>query len=144
MKIMTSQNVTGMVISDILERDHLTRQVPLVEQELLTHLEHLSSFRFLVGLRYPIFILCVCFLDRCLSFCAFSFGHCAVYSSLNYGFWLPPFGIFDLFLNRNQTNLSFDNWRRYILLKDIMTNKSFFKTLLYFSKQIPTQKWKYQ
>jgi hypothetical protein len=47
--LMTSQNVTGTVISDILERDHLTRQVPLWEQELLTHLEHLSSPRFLVG-----------------------------------------------------------------------------------------------
>jgi hypothetical protein len=33
-------------------------------------------------------VLCVCFVDRCLSFCAFSFGHCAVCSSI-YGFWLP-------------------------------------------------------
>jgi len=23
-------------------------------------------------------VLCVCFLDRCLSFCSFSFGHCVV------------------------------------------------------------------
>jgi len=23
-------------------------------------------------------VLCVCFVDRCLSFCPFSFGHCVV------------------------------------------------------------------
>jgi hypothetical protein len=33
-------------------------------------------------------VLCVCFVDRCLSFCNFSFGHCVVCSSI-YGFWLP-------------------------------------------------------
>jgi hypothetical protein len=32
--------------------------------------------------------LCVCFVDCCLSFCNFSFGHCVVCSSI-YGFWLP-------------------------------------------------------
>jgi hypothetical protein len=31
--------------------------------------------------------LCVCFVDHCLSFCPFSFGHCVVCSSI-YGFWL--------------------------------------------------------
>jgi hypothetical protein len=41
----------------------------------------------------------LCFVDRCFSFCPFSFGHCVVCSSsfghcvvcssLNYGFWLP-------------------------------------------------------
>jgi hypothetical protein len=34
-------------------------------------------------------VLCVCFVDRCLSFCSFSFGHCVVCSSSIYGFWLP-------------------------------------------------------
>ena len=34
-------------------------------------------------------ILCICFVDRCLSFYAFSFGHCVVCSSSIYGFWLP-------------------------------------------------------
>jgi hypothetical protein len=43
-------------------------------------------------------VLYVCFVDRCLSFCTFSFGHCVVCSSSIYGFWLPPFGIFKLFL----------------------------------------------
>ena len=32
------------------------------------------------------YVLCVCFVDRCLSFCTFSFGHCVVYSSSIYGF----------------------------------------------------------
>jgi hypothetical protein len=34
-------------------------------------------------------VLYVCFVDRCLSFCIFSFGHCCVCSSSIYGFWLP-------------------------------------------------------
>jgi hypothetical protein len=33
--------------------------------------------------------LCVCFVDRCLSLCTFSFVHCVVCSSSIYGFWLP-------------------------------------------------------
>jgi hypothetical protein len=31
-------------------------------------------------------VLYVCFVDRCLSFCTFSFGHCVVCSSSIYGF----------------------------------------------------------
>jgi hypothetical protein len=34
-------------------------------------------------------VIYVCFVDRCLSFCTFSFGHCVVCSSSMYGFWLP-------------------------------------------------------
>jgi hypothetical protein len=34
-------------------------------------------------------VLCVCFVDRCLSFCPFTFGHCVVCSFSIYGFWLP-------------------------------------------------------
>ena len=33
-------------------------------------------------------VLCACFVDHCLSFCNFSFGHCVVCPSI-YGFWLP-------------------------------------------------------
>ena len=67
----------------------LTQRMPLVEQELLTLPEHMSS--------PPIFseihvtrslILCVYFVDCCLSYCAFSFCHCVV-CSLICGFWLP-------------------------------------------------------
>ena len=76
----------------------LTRRVPLVQQELLTLSEHLSSPPVFSGVRVTrSLVLYVCFVDRCLSFCTFSFGHCVVYSSSIYGFWLP-FGIFKLFL----------------------------------------------
>ena len=34
-------------------------------------------------------VLSVCFVDRGLSFCSFSFGHCVVCSSSIYIFWLP-------------------------------------------------------
>ena len=44
------------------------------------------------GIRVTL-VLYVCFVDRCLSFCTFSFGHFVVCSSI-YRFWLPPFGIF--------------------------------------------------
>ena len=76
-----SRLITGFV-------NILTRQVPLVEQELLTLSENMSSS--------PVFsevdvtrslVLYVCFVDRCLSFCSFSFGHCVVCSSSSiYGF----------------------------------------------------------
>ena len=39
-----------------------------------------------------------CFVDRCLSFCSFSFGHCVVCPSSIYGFWLPLWYIQTLFL----------------------------------------------
>jgi hypothetical protein len=46
--------------------------MPLVEQELLTLLERLSSLLDFSGVRVTIFlVLCVCFVDRCLSFCPF-------------------------------------------------------------------------
>ena len=60
---------------------------------LLTLPEHLSSPLCLTRS----LVLCVCLVDRCLSFCPFSFDHCVVYSSAIYGFGLP-FGIFKHFL----------------------------------------------
>jgi hypothetical protein len=65
----------------------LNRRVPLVEQKRLTLLEHLSSSPVFSGVRVTLsIVLYVCFIDRCLSFCTFSFGHCAVRSSSIYGF----------------------------------------------------------
>ena len=62
--------------------------------------EHSSSPPVFSGVRViRSLVLCVYFVDRCLSFCSFSFGHCVVCSSSIYGFWLPPFGIFKLFLS---------------------------------------------
>jgi hypothetical protein len=68
----------------------LTRRVPLVEQELPTLPDHLSSPPVFSGVRVTrSLVLCVCFADRCLSFCTFSFGHCVVCSSSIYRFLLP-------------------------------------------------------
>jgi hypothetical protein len=48
--------------------------------------EHLSSPPDFSGVRVTrSLVLYVCFVDRCLSFCAFSFGHCVVCSSPIYG-----------------------------------------------------------
>ena len=62
----------------------------LVEQELLTIPEHLISPPVFSGV--PVtrsLVLYVCFVDRCLSFCTFSFGHCVVCPSSMYRCWLP-------------------------------------------------------
>ena len=47
---------------------------------LLTLPEHLSSPPVFSRVRVTkSFVLYVCFIDRCLSFCTFSFGHCVVF-----------------------------------------------------------------
>jgi hypothetical protein len=74
-----SRLITGFVT-------RLTHRVPLVKQELLTLPEHLSSPPAFTGVRVTrSLVLYVCFVDRCLSFCTFSFSHCVVCSSI-YGF----------------------------------------------------------
>ena len=53
---------------------------------------HLSSPPVFSGVRVTrslALYMYVCFVERCLSFCTFSFGHCAVCSSSIYGFWSP-------------------------------------------------------
>ena len=98
----------------------LTRRVSLVEQELLTLQEHLSSPPVFSGVRVTrSLVLCVCFVDRCLSFCIFSFGRCAVCSSSIYGFWLPLWYL--------QTLLLFYLWISFItntnyLSKNVLLN----------------------
>ena len=68
--------------------DMFHRRVPLVEQELLTLPEHLSSPPIFSGVRVTrSLVLYACFVDRCFSFCAFC--HCVVCSSSIYRFWLP-------------------------------------------------------
>jgi hypothetical protein len=65
--------------------------VSLVEQERLTLPEHLSSPPVFSRVRVSrSLVLYVCFVDHCLFFCTFSFGHCVVCSSSIYGFWLTP------------------------------------------------------
>ena len=83
----------------------LTRRMPLVEPELITLPEHLSSPPDISGVRVTrSLVVYACFVDRCLSFCTFSIDQCVVCSSSIYGFWLPPFGIFKLFLYSHQNN----------------------------------------
>ena len=40
----------------------------------------------------------LCFVDRCLSFCPFSFDHCVICSSSIYEFWLPLWYLQTLFI----------------------------------------------
>ena len=63
------------------------RRAQLVEQELPTLPEHLSSPPIFSGVRVTrSLVLCLCFVDHCLSFCIFSFGHCVVCLSSIYRF----------------------------------------------------------
>ena len=81
----------------------LTWRVSLVEQELLTHPEHLSSPPVFSGVRVSwSLVLYVCFVDRCLFFCTFSFGYCVVCSSSLYRFWLPHWYLQTLLETRHQ------------------------------------------
>jgi hypothetical protein len=67
-----SSFITGLII-------RVTRRVPHVEQELLTHPEHLISPPVFSGVRViRSLVLCICFVDHCLSFffwplCSLSF-----------------------------------------------------------------------
>jgi hypothetical protein len=117
-----SRLITGFVT-------RLTRRVPLVEQELPTLLEHLSSPPVFSGVRVTwSLLLFVCFVDRFLSFCTFSFGHCVVCPSSIYGFWLLLWYLQTLLiksyikivergkiytLNTNTWPLTFLAWYRY-------------------------------
>ena len=96
---------TGLTVP-LLKADQLssfsqfnTNRNEIVEQALPTLPEHLSPPLVFSGIHVTrSLVLCVCFVDHCLSFCLLCFGHCVVCSSLIYGFWLSPFGIFKLFL----------------------------------------------
>ena len=77
-----SRLITGFV-------PRLTRWAPLVEQQLLILPEHLSSPPVFSGVCVTrSLVLYVCFIDRCLSFCTFSFGH---YGLLRLRFLITPF-----------------------------------------------------
>jgi len=79
-------------------KTRLTRRVSLVEQKLLTLPEHMTSPPVFSGVRVTrSLVLSVCFVDRCLSFCTFSFGAC-VSVLLRYTDSDCSFGIFKLFL----------------------------------------------
>ena len=62
----------------------VTQLVPLVEQELVTRPEFTSGFQWCLCCSFFSFLRCFC---RSL-FVIFTFGHCNVWPSLIYGFWL--------------------------------------------------------
>jgi hypothetical protein len=76
-----SRLITGFVT-------RFTRRVSPVEQKLLILPEQLRSSPVFSGVRVTRSLI---FVDRYLSFCPLSFGHCVVCSSSIYRFWLPPF-----------------------------------------------------
>jgi hypothetical protein len=58
----------------------------VISVSVLTVIDLSSSPVFSAVLVTESFALYVCFVDRCLSFCTFSFGHCVVRSSSIDGF----------------------------------------------------------
>ena len=56
---------------------------------LPVHLSSLPAFSWVRVTRS--LLLYVCFVDRCLSFCTFAFGHCVVCSSSIHGFLIAPY-----------------------------------------------------
>jgi hypothetical protein len=74
----------------------------------INKMNHLSSSPVFSGVRVIwSLVLCVCFVDRCLSFCTFSFDHCVFCSSSNYGFWLPLWYLQTL-LSQTTVNISLE------------------------------------
>jgi hypothetical protein len=96
----------------------LTRRVSLVKQELLTLPEHPSSPPGFSGVRVTrSLVLYVCFVDRCLSICAFSFGHCVVCSFSIYRFWLTLWYLQTLLTNwLTPTKYPYLKWHCIFLL----------------------------
>jgi hypothetical protein len=92
--------ITGVVT-------RLIRRVPLVERALLTLQEHPNSPLVFIAVRVTqsLIVVCVCFVDRSLCFCTFSFGHCVVCSSSIYGVWLPLWYIQTLHWKTDISNL---------------------------------------
>jgi len=79
-----------------ITQKRLTPRVPLVEQELLTIPQHLSWPPVFSWVRVNrSLVLCVCFVDRCLSFCTFSIVLSVLLRFTDSDY---HFGIFKLFL----------------------------------------------
>ena len=71
-----------------------------MEQELLILPEHLSSIAVISRVRVARFlVLCVCFVDRCLSFWPLSFWPLCCLSFFDLRILIGPFGIFYLLLD---------------------------------------------
>ena len=99
-----SRLITGFVT-------RLTLRVPLVEQESLSLLEHLNSPPVFSGVSVTrSLVLCVCFVDRCLSFCTFPFGQCFVFDIwiLITSLWY----LLNLLIERAETNITSFHFQR--------------------------------
>ena len=59
---------------------------PILEFAFNTHRTTVSTWVLMVVRVTRSLVLYVCIVDRCLSFCTFSFDHCVVCSSSIYGF----------------------------------------------------------
>ena len=79
--------------------------IDLQEQEVLTLPEHLRSFPVFCEVRVISLVLSVCFVDRYLSFCPFSFYHCVVCLSSIYGFLLPLCYLQILLIDNNMSSV---------------------------------------
>ena len=78
--------------------------MPLVEQELSTLREHLSSPPVFIVVRVTrSLVLCVCFVDRCLSFCTFLLA-IVLSALLRFTDSDYTLGIFKLFLTINNSD----------------------------------------
>jgi hypothetical protein len=73
---------TKCFVTDIFDAHMSTRGV-LKQIYLIMFMFTLGVFQW--GSVTRSLVLCVCFVDRCLSFCTFSIGHCVVCPSI-YGF----------------------------------------------------------
>ena len=69
-----------------IQHSDILYNIGLTVHDLVHHVEH-NATRSLV--------LCVCFVNHCLTFCSFSFGHCVVFFDIR--ILITPFGIFKLF-----------------------------------------------
>jgi hypothetical protein len=78
-------------------------------------------------------VLYVCFVDRCFSFCTFSFGHCVVCSSSIYGFWLPFWYLQTL---HKLTLVSNKKWWSNLIKKQKKNKKNKTKTNFSCKKQL--------
>ena len=114
-----------LIIGFVVTR--LTRRVPLEEQELFTLPEDLRSSPAFIGV--PVtrsLVLCVCFVDRCLSICPVSFWLLCCLSIFDLHFWLP-LNILKRFLYvkcKELMTISIWYWRRrnlvvYVFLRTI-------------------------
>ena len=72
---------------DVSEYDNVRPKAPDKFSEILFIYLDMSSPPFFNAIRVTRSLaLCVCFVDRCLSFCSFTFGHCVVCPFSIFGF----------------------------------------------------------